>query len=128
MTASGQRARTLAMNARPNEPVPPVRRMVAPDRSIASSLRTAGLPSVIGTLHGIVELSVVVPTFRRPTALSATLDAVTSATAPPGGFEVIVVDDGSGDTTPDVIRAAAERPGVPVHLLTQPNRGVAAAR
>ena len=39
-------------------------------------------------------ISVVVPTYNRATSLRRLLDALAACEPPPGGFEVIVVDDG----------------------------------
>jgi GT2 family glycosyltransferase len=70
-------------------------------------------------------ISVVVPTFRRPAVLQRTLAALLAVEEGSGPFEVIVVDDGSGDETPRVVEAMAD---TRLRLFTQPNRGVAAAR
>ena len=70
-------------------------------------------------------ISVVVPTFRRPAVLQRTLAALLAVEEGSGPFEVIVVDDGSGDETPRVVEATAD---ARLRFFTQPNRGVAAAR
>lgn len=68
-------------------------------------------------------ISVVVPTYRRPDLLVRCLDALDGQDLPRERFEVVVVDDGSGDATAQVLR----RPGV--NGLVQPvNAGPAAAR
>lgn len=67
------------------------------------------------------RVAVIVPTFRRPDVLPRALDSVRGQLLAP--FEVIVVDDGSGDSTPEVVRAYRS-----VTLLQQPNAGPAAAR
>ena len=69
------------------------------------------------------SFSIVVPTYRRPDALKLTLDALCALEYPDGRFEVVVVDDGSGDATPDV---AHGRDGV--RFVQQANGGAAAAR
>jgi GT2 family glycosyltransferase len=70
-------------------------------------------------------ISVVVPTFRRPLVLERTLTALL-ATDPGGGeYEVVVVDDGSGDETPRIVRTIADPR---LRFFPQENRGVAAAR
>jgi glycosyltransferase involved in cell wall biosynthesis len=67
-------------------------------------------------------VSVVVPTRDRADYLAVTLESLAGQTlAEP--YEVIVVDDGSGDTTP----AVAERAGVR-YLRQEPARGANAAR
>ena len=74
------------------------------------------------------ELSVVVPTFRRPALLARCLDALARQSAGLDRFEVVVADDGSGDETGTVVRAAARRAGnVRLEVLAA-NGGPAAAR
>jgi GT2 family glycosyltransferase len=68
-------------------------------------------------------VSVIVPTFRRPEALAVTLGALAGVEHPADRHEVVVVDDGSGDETPEVV---ARYPGV--RFVQQENRGAAAAR
>src|SRR5688500_16831171 len=72
-------------------------------------------------------VSMVIPTFRRPEALRATLESVMAIDYPADAYEVIVVDDGSGDRTPEVVRSF-ERPAPRVRCVEQPNSGVARAR
>ena len=72
-----------------------------------------------------MSFSVVIPTFRRPDTLFPVLDALGRQSDPPE-FEVVVVDDGSGDDTPQ--RLAAYRPAYPFRFFSQPNGGPASAR
>ena len=70
-------------------------------------------------------VSVVIPTYQRMDVLPEVLDAVEAQRgAPP--FEVVVVDDGSGDDTRQFL--AARRFAVPARVLVQENSGPAAAR
>lgn len=69
-----------------------------------------------------LAVSVVVPTFNRADSLRRLLDALAEVRPPPGGFEVIVVDDGSQDETEDVVRST------PFTYVRQQNSGAAAAR
>ncbi|MFH5804409.1 glycosyltransferase family 2 protein [Alienimonas sp. DA493] len=77
-------------------------------------------------------VSVVVPTYRRADLVCDTLDSVYAQTHRP--VELIVVDDGSGDDTPAVVRDwLARRPNDPASgwtgtLVEQPNAGAPAAR
>lgn len=75
-------------------------------------------------------MSVVVPTYRRPGPLGACLAALGHQTIGPASFEVVVVDDSSGDDTPHVVAAIAERSDFPLRLITRQgaNRGPAVAR
>jgi dolichyl-phosphate beta-glucosyltransferase len=72
--------------------------------------------------------SVVIPAFNEATRLPRYLDEVMSYLGTRGEpWEVIVVDDGSTDATPDVAQAASRR-CPQVRLLQQPsNRGKGAA-
>jgi glycosyltransferase involved in cell wall biosynthesis len=72
-----------------------------------------------------LRFSVVIPTFRRPATLFPVLEALGRQEEAPE-FEVVVVDDGSGDDT--VERLAAFRPGYPFRFFSQANSGPASAR
>ncbi len=67
-------------------------------------------------------ISVVVPAFNAEQTIGACLDSLRAQTAPRGDYEIIVVDDGSTDQTRAVAAARS------IRVLTQPNRGPAAAR
>jgi GT2 family glycosyltransferase len=74
---------------------------------------------------------VCVPTYRRPGPLAAALDVLTKLDEPAGGYEVVVVDDGSPreDGIAAVLEAAASASSVPVRWVSfDRNRGPAAAR
>ena len=69
-----------------------------------------------------INFSVVIAVYNGEKTLARAIDSVLSQSYPPR--EVIVVDDGSTDGTPDIAAAY----GPPVRLLRQPNRGVSVAR
>ena len=69
------------------------------------------------------SVSVVVPTYRRPDALDATLSALDALDYPADQLEVIVVDDGSGDRTPEIVGGHPN-----VTYVEQANGGAATAR
>ena len=70
-------------------------------------------------------VSTIIPVFNRPELVISAVESVLQQTYRP--IEVIVVDDGSTDRTPDVLkRLAIEHDEVVV--LTQDNRGPGAAR
>ena len=71
-----------------------------------------------------MTISVVIPTFRRPDTLFRVLDGLEAQTLPP--FEVVVVDDGSGDGTWERLRAY--RATYPLRCFSQENAGPARAR
>ena len=74
-------------------------------------------------------LSVVIPTYNRCDSLRVTLEALARQEAVPGGFEAIVVSDGSTDGTTALLQAWAAR-DLPftLHPILQENAGPARAR
>ncbi len=118
-----------------------LREVSAPDRADLSGRRAAGLRilrSLSGRRAGAgeddaradlrgrrVSISVVIPTYRRPETLFSVLDALGAQRDAPE-FEVVVVDDGSGDDTPR--RLEAYRPAYPFRYFSQSNGGPASAR
>jgi hypothetical protein len=68
-------------------------------------------------------VSVVVPAFNLARYLPAALDSALTQADPGGPIEVIVVDDGSTDETPEVLAGYADR----VRAIRQPNAGLTAA-
>ncbi|HNS52807.1 MAG TPA: glycosyltransferase family 2 protein [Anaerolineae bacterium] len=71
-------------------------------------------------------ITVVIPAFNRADALPATLKALGEQTVPPDRYEVILVDDGSTDTTGEVL--GDTKPSYRFEIVPQRNRGGAAAR
>jgi GT2 family glycosyltransferase len=71
------------------------------------------------------DFSVVIPTFERPDTLQQVLEAL-GRQAGSVDFEVVVVDDGSRDGTPDRLRALS--PPYLFRSFRQENSGPAAAR
>jgi len=69
-----------------------------------------------------MSVSVVIPTHNRAPSLARLLQALRCAEQPAGGLEIVVVDDGSTDSTPDVAC------GADLRYLRQRNAGPAAAR
>jgi glycosyltransferase involved in cell wall biosynthesis len=68
------------------------------------------------------SLSVVIPTYNRARTIGKAIDSVLAQTFQ--DYEVIVVDDGSQDDTKTVLTRFGNR----IHLISQENRGVSAAR
>ncbi len=68
------------------------------------------------------RVSVIVPTYNRHQFLGQALDSVLAQTYP--YFELIVVDDGSDDPTPDLLAAYGET----IQVIRQSNQGVSSAR
>jgi len=71
------------------------------------------------------QFSVIIPTYNRADLISHAIDSVLGQTC--HGCEIIVVDDGSGDRTAEVVRHyVVEYPSI-VHYLWQENRGKSVA-
>ncbi len=68
------------------------------------------------------RVSVIIPAHNRAWALPRAIDSVFEQDDT--DFELLIVDDGSTDETPQLLSAYGER----VTVITQPNRGVSAAR
>ena len=66
----------------------------------------------------------VIPAYNAKATIAGTLRSVFAQTE--GDFELIVVDDGSADETPDVVRGFADDPRL--RLIEQDNQGTAGAR
>ena len=73
-----------------------------------------------------VLISVIIPTFNRAVLLERAIASVLSQSR--SCAELIIVDDGSTDETPQVVRRMSAGASLPVRLLLQDNRGAAAAR
>jgi GT2 family glycosyltransferase len=71
-------------------------------------------------------ISVIIPTFNRAAMLAATLESFAAQSMPKNRYEVIVVDDGSKDTTPEVCRHFASR--MQLRYLHIDNSGISAAK
>lgn len=74
-------------------------------------------------------VAVVIPTYNHAGEVGRALASALAQTLPP--TEIVIVDDGSTDNTPDVVQAlVAGLPAgaPPVHYLRQANGGVATAR
>jgi glycosyltransferase involved in cell wall biosynthesis len=74
-----------------------------------------------------MDLTVVIPTRNRRAILAETV-ARLERQADEERFEVVVVDDGSDDGTPDWVAERASSSPLPITLLRQPGTGPAAAR
>jgi glycosyltransferase involved in cell wall biosynthesis len=73
-------------------------------------------------------LSVVIPTRDRRDVLLHTLEALSAQDVPDGGLELIVVDNGSADGTPEAVRELKSSGRGSVELLIEPEGGPAGAR
>lgn len=69
-----------------------------------------------------LSVSVIIPTYNRAAFIGAAVQSALDQTRTPD--EIIVVDDGSTDETPEILAAF----GAPVRMIHQENRGRSAAR
>jgi len=83
---------------------------------------TGGKRAVSTASTDQLRMSVVIPAFNVESCLGDALDSLAAQTRPP--HEVIVVDDGSTDRTPDVVRRHPLKP----RYVRQENAGPSAAR
>jgi glycosyltransferase involved in cell wall biosynthesis len=77
-----------------------------------------------------LDVSIVLPTYRRPALLARCLAALLTQTLAPQCFEIIVVDDGHDDATRELVQALAARTPQPRIRYLRPasGRGPAVAR
>ncbi len=81
-----------------------------------------------------MDFSVIIPTYNRDQVLGLTLEALAAQEFPAGpevsrtGWEVVVIDDGSTDSTRQLVETAALSYPVPLKYLFQQNRKQGAAR
>ena len=68
------------------------------------------------------EVSVIIPTYNRAGLVTEAIDSVLAQTR--SDFEIVVIDDGSTDDTPDVLAPYMDR----IRYIRQENRGLAGAR
>src|SRR5947208_7788339 len=71
-------------------------------------------------------ISVIIPTFNRAAMLTDTLESFAAQSIPTNRYEVIVVDDGSKDATPEVCRDFGSR--MQLRYLHVENSGISAAK
>src|SRR5437773_1433030 len=76
--------------------------------------------------HGRLSISVIIPTFNRAPMLTATLESFAAQSLPKNRYEVVVVDDGSKDATPEICREFASR--IQLKYLHIENSGISAAK
>lgn len=80
-------------------------------------------------MDAAVDISICLCTFNRADQLKDALDSLFAQhTDGVFTFEIVIVDDGSTDTTPVVVNQATAISPVPIRYVRQPNSGVATAR
>jgi GT2 family glycosyltransferase len=83
---------------------------------------------VIRSVSAPFEISVVVSTYQRPGHLRRCLQSLAAQQGVDGQFEVIVVDDGSQDETPELVAQFRRDAAFPVKFSTHPHEGFQLAR
>ncbi len=76
----------------------------------------------------MTQLSVIIPTYDRVDVLRRMLNLLTTQTLAQTEFEVIVIDDGSTDETPRLLREWETKGLLNLKWESQPNSGQGAAR
>lgn len=92
----------------------------------ALSLAVPGSPREDHTVTDRPTCTVIVPTYNRCDLLRLTLESLTRQTLPVDRFEVIVVDDGSSDPTPEVAASFEDR--LRLRYYFQSDKGFRVAR
>jgi len=75
-----------------------------------------------------MKVSLIVCTRNRAARLPEFLARVAALEAPPGGWELIVVDNGSTDATPEVLDRFARSAPFPTRCVRAPDPGLSRAR
>ncbi|OGW55928.1 MAG: hypothetical protein A2Y81_10500 [Nitrospirae bacterium RBG_13_43_8] len=75
-----------------------------------------------------MKISVVIPTYNRVHFLQECLESLEKQIFPKNDFEVVVVNDGSKDSTEEFLRSFRNKTALNCTLITQENRGVSHAR
>jgi glycosyltransferase involved in cell wall biosynthesis len=74
------------------------------------------------------SLSVIIPTYNRQQLLAKALQGYLRQSSPHFIHEIIIVDDGSTDSTESTVQDIIARSSFPIRYLRQSNKGPAAAR
>lgn len=78
-----------------------------------------------------MQLSVIITAYNNQQTIEASLQSFINQKLVPSEYELIVVNDGSKDKTGEKVQKLslkAQHKGLNIHLINQPNQGVAAAR
>lgn len=74
----------------------------------------------------VIKASVIIPAYNASRTIAGTLGSLLTQTA--RDFEIVIVDDGSTDETPDICKRLQVDSAVPVRLFRQQNKRQSAAR
>ncbi|NJL38860.1 MAG: glycosyltransferase family 2 protein [Leptolyngbyaceae cyanobacterium SM1_4_3] len=75
-----------------------------------------------------IRVSCIICTYRRPELLAGALKSVIQQNLPVHEFEIIVVDNNSGDETPTVVERLTRLSAAPVRYVFEPKQGLSYAR
>jgi len=75
-----------------------------------------------------LDVSIIIPTHNRAGILKESLEKLINQDYPKNLYEIIVVDDGSGDATKEIVENAAKNSPVSIKYLFQKNQGQGIAR
>jgi glycosyltransferase involved in cell wall biosynthesis len=75
-----------------------------------------------------VDISIVIPTYNRSNILRQCLECLGGQKLQTGSFEVVVVNDGSNDSTSSVVAAFSGSPNLNIQYFEQENQGQGVAR
>src|SRR4030095_14561801 len=95
---------------------------VVTSRTSTPLTRSSRVTTLIADAKGRPTFSVIIPTYNRASFVTKAVDSVLRQTFK--DYEIIVVDDGSTDTTAQ----ALEQYGRAITIIHQVNNGVSAAR
>lgn len=75
------------------------------------------------------RVSVILPVYNSAETIKAVIDSVLHQTAFNEIKEIMIVDDGSTDSSPDIVKnIILDNPKVPIKCIRQKNSGVSCAR
>lgn len=98
------------------------------DVSLSASLADSELAQMAATSASPLDLSIVIPTYNRAERLKNCLFHLQDQSHPHQRFEIVIVDDGSQDSTATIVADFAKQADIPTRYCYQENRGPAAAR
>jgi glycosyltransferase involved in cell wall biosynthesis len=75
-----------------------------------------------------LQLTVSVPTYNRAETLRKTIAHLADQDLDPDSYEVVIVDDGSGDNTREVVESLRSQVPFSLHYHHHPNRGIGATQ
>ena len=78
-------------------------------------------------MKNTLKISVIIPAYNAENYLTEALDSVTGQTMPDSEYEIIIINDGSSDHTPEILKKYAAS-HTNITIINQKNSGPSAAR